>query len=142
MSTDGFSAKPTLDGGSGTGGGEGREWAAGQRRLCEKAEALAAAWDAHAQELREDYAARRRPAVGPGAAALVIMLTKHAADLRAVLEAGATFATTGPDGMTEYTCHACGVEFRSNCSAGDIECTNCEARLCSYCGEWDQELIY
>lgn len=42
--------------------------------------------------------------------------------------------------MLEYTCGECGEEFGSNCSPGDVSCTNCEARLCSSCGHWDAEV--
>jgi DNA-directed RNA polymerase subunit RPC12/RpoP len=137
--TEGLAFESTLDG-----GGAETEWAAGQQTLREKAEALAADWDAHAKELREDYVA----SVGPAAAALVTghreanMLAKHAADLRTLFEAGTTFAAVGSDGMTEYTCLSCGSGFRSNCDRGDIDCPDCEARLCSHCGEWDQQVGY
>jgi hypothetical protein len=44
-------------------------------------------------------------------------------------------------GMREYTCGLCAEEFGSNCSPGDIQCTNddCEARLCPCCGAWFTE---
>jgi DNA-directed RNA polymerase subunit RPC12/RpoP len=40
--------------------------------------------------------------------------------------------------MADYTCEACGTEFSTNCLPGDIECPECEARLCSDCGHWDE----
>ena len=42
--------------------------------------------------------------------------------------------------MKDYTCGLCGEEFSSNCSPGDIQCTECEARLCPCCGTWFSEL--
>jgi hypothetical protein len=43
-------------------------------------------------------------------------------------------------GIKDYTCGACFEEFGSNCDPGDIQCTNCDARLCPRCGSWFGEL--
>jgi hypothetical protein len=34
-------------------------------------------------------------------------------------------------------CGRCGTRFGTNCQPGDIECTDCEARLCSSCWHWE-----
>jgi hypothetical protein len=38
--------------------------------------------------------------------------------------------------LPEYTCGQCNEVFGSNCDEDDIECTNCDARLCPHCGQW------
>ena len=42
-------------------------------------------------------------------------------------------------GIKDYTCGLCGEEFGSNCDPGDIQCTDCDARLCPCCGAWFSE---
>lgn len=46
-------------------------------------------------------------------------------------------ARDGDRSMRDFKCGACGAEFGSNCSPGDISCTECDARLCSRCGNWE-----
>jgi hypothetical protein len=37
----------------------------------------------------------------------------------------------------EHTCGKCGETFGSNFQPGEVDCPECDARLCSSCGHWE-----
>jgi len=37
-----------------------------------------------------------------------------------------------------YTCGRCGAEWTTNCDQRDVQCVECDARLCASCGRWEE----